>query len=72
MTTVTLNINEALLEKAKNGMRDHHVTLDEVVERAIMPYVKNEQDMREYDEFMAKLRYVKSAGPYTRDEMNER
>ena len=72
MTTVTLNIDEALLEKAKNGMREHDVTLEEVIEKALMPYVEEEQDMHEYDELMARLTYVKSAGPYTRDEMNER
>jgi metal-responsive CopG/Arc/MetJ family transcriptional regulator len=59
MTTVTLNIDEALLEKSENGMRDRHVTLDEVVEKAVMPYLEEEQDMREYDELMARLTYVK-------------
>jgi len=72
MTTITLNIDNSFLEKAKNGMRDHHVTLEEVVHQALMPYVEEEQDMREYDELVARLSYVKSAGPYTRDEMNER
>jgi crotonobetainyl-CoA:carnitine CoA-transferase CaiB-like acyl-CoA transferase len=31
-----------------------------------------EQDVREYDEAMEKLKHVDLGGPYTRDEMNER
>jgi succinate dehydrogenase flavin-adding protein (antitoxin of CptAB toxin-antitoxin module) len=70
MTTVTLNIDEDLLEKAKKGMRESDVTLDEVVAKALVPYAEDEQDMRDYDELMARLNYVKAAGPYTRDAMN--
>ncbi len=72
MTTVTLNIDAVLLEKAKKGMQERDVTLDEVVAKALVPYTEGEQDMQEYDDLMARLRYVKAAGPYTRDEMNER
>jgi hypothetical protein len=31
-----------------------------------------EQDVREYNEYLAKRRHVDLGGPYTRDEMNER
>jgi len=47
-------------------------TLDEVAQELLTEYVADVKRVREYDSLMEKLQYVRSGGPYTRDELNER
>jgi hypothetical protein len=48
-------------------------TLEEVIFEWLESYARKEVSAEEYDAAMMRLRKtVRSAGPYTRDEMNER
>ena len=75
MKNITLTADESLIERARAVARAQHTTLNVAFREWLAGYAAKDQPdevVREYRELMERLRHVKSAGPYTRDEMNER
>ncbi len=72
METITLTVDKSLLEDAKKVAEATHTTLDAALQEWLVKYTAGLERVRKYDELMARLTYVKSGGPYTRDELNER
>jgi hypothetical protein len=42
------------------------------IDEGVYSGLSGEERVKRYEALMAKLGYIKSGGPYTRDEMNER
>jgi hypothetical protein len=71
MTAVTLNVDEDLLEKAKAGLQQRGLTLEELFSNALTPYAEGEATIREYEGLLRRHFYLRHAKPYTQDEVNE-
>lgn len=72
---ITLSADEHLIEQARQTARAQHKTLNAAFREWLEDYVgKSSTEVAAFDELMARLRRrgVRSNGPYTRDEMNER
>ncbi len=72
METLTLTLEKSLLEDARKAAAARQTTLDAALREWLIEYTAGLERVRKYDELMARLSYVQSSGPYTRDEMNER
>jgi len=72
MQSVTLTADEHLIEQARAVAQSENKTLDDAFREWLEQYTARAARAQEYDALMERLRYVKSGGPYTRDEMNER
>jgi len=73
MKKITISANEDLIERARRTARFLGKTLEEAMLEWLESYARKDVSAREYDALMKRLRRtVRSAGPYTRDEMNER
>lgn len=72
MKNVTLSADEHLIEQARQVARSQHRTLNEAFREWLAQFTQQAGRAQEYDALMARLQHVCSAGPYTRDEMNER
>ena len=69
---ITLTADENLIEQARAVARLQHKTLNIAFREWLSQYALQDGAAQEYEALMARLRYARSAGPYTRDEMNER
>ena len=69
---VTLSANEALIEQARTVARLHHTTLNAAFREWLEQYATQDGAVQEYHALMDRIRHSRSAGPYTRDAMNER
>jgi hypothetical protein len=69
---VTLSAEEALIEKARLVAKSQHKTLNAAFRDWLEQYAAQAGAGAAVDALMRRLRHVRSAGPYTRDEMNER
>jgi hypothetical protein len=69
---VTLTAEEELINRARHVARSQHKTLNVAFREWLREYVTQDSPAGDYDALMAKLSYARSAGPYSRDEMNER
>jgi hypothetical protein len=73
MKKITISANDDLVRRARRTARSQEKTLEEVMLEWLESYPRKKVSAREYDALMKRLRRtVRSAGPYTRDEMNER
>ena len=82
MTTLTIQLEEALLEKTQAIAKATDASLDEYVAGVLKSAVEQprmsadkdspEERGRRWDAFMADFGKYDTGGPYTRDEMNER
>jgi len=72
MATVTVHIDEALLEKAGKTLAKRGQTLDAFLASELLRLTDGELHSQEYQELMASLKHVDSGGKFTREEMNER
>ena len=72
MESVTLTADEHLLKQARAVAQSQNKTLDDAFREWLEQYTARAACGKEYDALMERLRYLKSEGPYTRDEMNER
>jgi hypothetical protein len=72
MKNVTLSADENLIEQARLVARSQHKTLNAAFREWLEKYAAQAGDGAAVDALMRRLRHVRSAGPYTRDEMNER
>jgi hypothetical protein len=69
---VTLSAEETLIEKARLVAKSQHKTLNAAFRDWLEQYAAQAGAGAAVDALMRRLRHVRSAGPYSRDEMNER
>jgi hypothetical protein len=73
MKKITISANDDLVRRARRTARSEGKTLEKVILEWLQSYPRKKVSAREYDTLMKRLRRtVRAAGPYTRDEMNER
>jgi hypothetical protein len=72
MKNITFSADENLIEKARLVARTHHKTLNAAFREWLEQYAAQAGAGAAVDALMRRLRHVRSAGPYARDEMNER
>ncbi len=74
MKNITMSADEHLIERARQTAQAQHKTLNAAFREWLEDYVAKSGTVMQYDELMDLLRRrgVRSSGPYTRDEMNER
>ena len=71
MKNITLSADESLIERARLVARLRGTTLNAAFRDWLEKYAAQEVHSR-VDALMRRLKRVRSAGPYTRDQMNER
>ena len=72
MKNITLSADEDLIEKARAIARSQRTTLNEAFRQWLAQFTASAGEAQSFDSLMQQLRHIKSRGPYTRDEMNER
>ena len=72
MKNITLSADQALIEQARLVARSQHKTLNAAFREWLEQYAAQAGGGAAVEALMRRLRHVSSAGPYTRDEMNER
>jgi hypothetical protein len=72
MKNVTLSADENLIEQARLVARSQHKTLNTAFREWLLNFTRQSGNVQEFDALMRRLRHIRSGGPYTRDEMNER
>ena len=72
MKNVTLSADENLIEQARLVAQARHTTLNAAFRDWLEKYASQSGGGAAVDALMRRLRHVRSSGPYTRDEMNER
>lgn len=72
MKNITLSAESALIEQARLVAQAQHKTLNAAFREWLQQYAAQSGGGAAVDALMRRLRHVRSAGPYTRDEMNER
>jgi hypothetical protein len=69
---ITLSADENLIERARLVAQAQHKTLNSAFREWLEQYGSQSGGGAAFDALMRRLRHVRTAGPYTRDEMNER
>ena len=72
MKNITLSADANLIEQARLVARSRHQTLNAAFREWLEQYAAQAGGGAAIDALMRRLRHVRSSGPYTRDEMNER
>lgn len=72
MKNITLSADEELIERARLIARSQHKTLNAAFREWLQTFAAQSGDAQEFDALMRRLRHIRSGGPYSRDEMNER
>lgn len=73
MKNITLSADEELIEQARQLARSQKRTLNDAFREWLVQFTQQAGNVEEYEALMRRLRRtVRSSGPYTRDEMNER
>jgi hypothetical protein len=72
MKNITLTAEVALIEQARLVAQAQHKTLNAAFREWLEKYAAQAGGGAAVDALMRRLRHVRSAGPYTGDEMNER
>jgi hypothetical protein len=72
MKNITLSAEAALIEQARLVVQAQHKTLNAAFREWLEQYAAQAGGGAAVDALMRRLRHVRSAGPYPRDEMNER
>ena len=73
MKNITLSADEDLIELARERAREQKRTLNDAFREWLLQFTQQSGKGEEFDALMERLRRtVRSSGPYTRDEMNER
>ena len=68
---IPLSAEETLIEQARLVARTRHTTLNAAFREWLEQYAARAGAGASVEALMRRLRHVRSAGPYTRDEMNE-
>jgi hypothetical protein len=69
---ITLSADEHVIEQAREVARSQHRTLNAAFREWLEQFTQQAGRAKEFDALMDRLKHVRSSGPYTRDEMNER
>ena len=69
---VILSADEALVEQARRKAEREGTTLNALFRQWLRRYVQQERAVERFDELMRQFSHVRTGGPFTRDEMNER
>ena len=72
MKNITLSAEEGIIEQARLVARAQHKTLNAAFREWLEQYAARAGGSAAVDALMRRLRHVRSNGPYSRDEMNER
>jgi hypothetical protein len=72
MKNITLSADETLIEQARLVARSRRTTLNVAFREWLEQYAAQAGAGAAVNALMRRLKHVRSAGPYTRDEMNER
>ncbi len=72
MKNVTLSADERLIEQARLVAQSRHKTLNTAFREWLEQYAAQAGAGAAVDALMRRLKHVRSAGPYTREELNER
>ena len=72
MKNVTLSADEDLIESARLVARSQKKTLNQAFREWLRAYAGQRTRVKDFDRLMRDLRHVRSSGPYSRDQMNER
>ncbi len=72
MRNITFSADEELIERARLIARSQHKTLNTAFREWLQAFTAQAGDEQEFDALMRRLRHIRSGGPYSRDEMNER
>ena len=72
MKNITLSADEQLIEQARQVARAQHKTLNAAFREWMQQFTQQAGRAKEFDALMERLKHIRSSGPYTRDEMNER
>ena len=72
MKNISFSADENLIKQARLVARGRHTTLNAAFRGWLEQYASQAGGSVSVDALMRRLRHVRSAGPYTRDEMNER
>lgn len=73
MKNITFSADEDLIERARDAARSQKRTLNDAFREWLGEFARQAGSVEEYHALMDRLRRtVRSNGPYTRDEMNER
>jgi hypothetical protein len=69
---ITLSAEENLIEQARLVAQARHTTLNAAFREWLEQYAAQSGAGAAVDALMRRLRHVRSSGPYSRDELNER
>jgi hypothetical protein len=72
MKNITLSADESLIEQARLVARAQRKTLNAAFREWLEQYAAQASGGPAVEALMRRLRHVRSSGPYSRDEMNER
>ena len=72
MRNITLSADETLIEQARLVALAQHKTLNVAFREWLEQYASQTGGGAAVDALMRRLSHIKSSGPYSRDEMNER
>jgi hypothetical protein len=72
LKNITLSADERLITLAREEAERRGTTLNAQFRIWLANYVEQERVAHDYRQLMKRLDYARSAGPYTRDELNER
>ena len=69
---ITLSADESLIEQARLVARARRTTLNVAFREWLQQYATQAGGGAAVDALMRRMKHIRSGGPYTRDEMNER
>jgi len=72
LKNVTLSAEESLINKARKLATTNQTTLNALFRRWLERLTGQSTSDHEFHELMNRFSYVKSGGPFSREEMNER
>jgi hypothetical protein len=69
---ITLSAEENLIEQARLVAQSRHTTLNAAFREWLEQYSAQSGGGAAIESLMRRLKHIKSSGPYSRDELNER
>jgi hypothetical protein len=69
---ITFSADATLIDKAREVAKSEHKTLNVAFREWLASYGARKGNVQQFRALMERLKHIDSAGPYTRDEMNER
>lgn len=72
MKNITLSADERLIEEARAAARAQRSTLNQLFREWLAELAGRRSRDEQVSELMQRLEYVRSGGPFSREEMNDR